>query len=286
MSAARKPPTLTRKSNVWIRRGITVAVVLALAGGAAYAVPAARCAGRDRCLSHGGGRTRRHPRRHFLHRHAQRDLHRHRRQPDFRPGHRRAGRLQRPGEAGPGDRPHRSQDLRGADRPGQRADRQRPRLVGAGAGDAVQRRSSITGARPTSARASWSRAATSIWPGRARPGARAGQRRAGVDPPAERRHRDHPGQSRPHRDPFAGRTAWCSRAASSRARPWPPACSRRNCSRSPRTWRKMKIELAVDEADIGQVKPGQDVSLQCRCFPRPPVPRQGRAGAAVGDDHQ
>ena len=47
-------------------------------------------------VPHGQGRARRHPRRDFRHRHAERDLHRRGRQPDFRPGHRSAGRLQRP----------------------------------------------------------------------------------------------------------------------------------------------------------------------------------------------
>ena len=46
---------------------------------------------------------------------------------------------------------------------------------------------------------------------------------------------------------------------------------------------KMEIVLAIDEADIGQVKAGQKVSLHRRRVPGPPVPRHGRAGAAVGD---
>ena len=55
-----------------------------------------KAAGRRRRVPHRGGRARRHPRGDLRHRHAERDLHRRCRQPDLRPGDRRAGRLQRP----------------------------------------------------------------------------------------------------------------------------------------------------------------------------------------------
>ena len=49
---------------------------------------------------------------------------------------------------------------------------------------------------------------------------------------------------------------------------------------------KMEIVLAIDEADIGQVKAGPGRELHRRCVPRAPVPRHGAAGAPVGDQHQ
>ena len=49
---------------------------------------------------------------------------------------------------------------------------------------------------------------------------------------------------------------------------------------------QMQIVLAIDEADIGQVKAGQAVTFNVDAFPGPPVPRRRAAGAAVGDQHQ
>ena len=96
------------------------------------------------------------------HRYPERDFHRHRRQPDFRAGHRvlvdfnsRVSRGEVLARIDP------STCGRSSNR--QRADRQRARATGAGAGHAAQRADRLR-ARPTSAASSWWRRATSTSP--------------------------------------------------------------------------------------------------------------------------
>ena len=178
--------------------------------------------------------------------------------------------------------------LRGADRAGQRAGRQRARHADAGAGDAASTpkldytRKADLGARQLVARSDVDLARAALDQARAQVNAAQAQIRQQTR--LDRRPRRL--NLRPHRDPLAGRRRGADAHASSRARPSPRACRRRCCSQIAEDLAKMKIELAVDEADIGQVKAGQGVSLHRRCLPRSPVPRHGRAGAPVGDHHQ
>ena len=115
MAASRSAPARKKRFALPPRSVAVVLVLVALVGAGWWWSPA-QGAGRRRRVPHGGGGARRHPRGDLRHRHAERDLHRRCRQPDLRPGDRRAGRLQRPRQEGPGDRAHRPEHLPGADR--------------------------------------------------------------------------------------------------------------------------------------------------------------------------
>ena len=286
MSTPRKPSSSRNATGKTGRIAAVVVVALLLAGGAWYWTQREASAEEGR-VSHYAGRARRHPRGDLGHRHAQRDLHGDRGQPDLRTGHRRAGRLQRPGQEGPGARAHRSEHAtrrRSRKATAQIASAQR--FAGAGAGDLAQCRSSTTTARPTSASASWSPAATSISPA-PRSTRRAAQVecRAGADRAADRVHPDHAHQPGSHRDPLAGRRRGAD--AHDRARPdrgrEPAGAGAVHDRRRPRQ----------DEDRTGRRRirhrPGQSRAgrlVHRRCLRRPPVQRQGRAGAPVGDDDQ
>ena len=116
-------------------------------------------------------------------------------------------------------------------------------------------------------------------------------RRRQVAPGRRRRSRRRAPASRPTR-PTCPRarsirrsTAWCCRARSSPARPSPPRSTSRPCSPSPRTSRKMKLEVKVDEADVGEVHAGRAGHLHRRRLSRPDLPGDGDAGRSRRQCH-
>ena len=88
------------------------------------------------------------------------------------------------------------------------------------------------------------------------------------------------------RDPLAGRRRGAARARSSRARPWPPACRRRCCSRSPRTCRRWRSCWRSTRPTSARSRPGRPCRFTVDAFPERQFRGKVRAGAAGGDQHQ
>ena len=96
---------------------------------------------------------------------------------------------------------------------------------------------------------------------------RARSRKSRARAPRSRRRRPRSTRSRPiSRRPRSARpsTASCCCAPPSRARPSPPRCRRRSCSRSREDLTHMELQVSVDEADVGQVKEGQEATFTRR----------------------
>ena len=202
------------------------------------------------------------------------------------PRHQGAGRRQRPRHQGPAaraDRSRSSSTIRSA-RARRSSPPTRPRSTQAQAtlaaveGDAraLQEVSRLSGGRVP--------AKTEMETGGRRSRSRRRQARAGRAGQCRRRPARRCRQNQTQRDQARSSarrsTAWCSRARSIPARPSRRRSTRRRCSSSPRISSKMKLEVAIDEADVGAGQAGPD-RRPSPSMPFPARPSRRRSRASI-----